>query len=81
MNCWEFKDCGRQKGGHSVDEHGVCPAYPGHGRHCARIAGTLCNGKVQGVFAMKLHDCLVCNFYNSEHYDRIYRNKHWAGHK
>jgi len=72
MNCWDFMKCGREKGGHRAEELGVCPAYPDHGRHCARVAGTLCNGKVQGMFALKLASCLRCDFYNCVHYDRTY---------
>lgn len=72
MKCWEFKKCGREKGGARVNELGVCAAYPDHGKHCARVAGTLCEGKVQGTFAMKLPNCSVCDFYTSEHYDRTY---------
>jgi len=26
LNCWEFKQCGREAGGAHVDEFGVCPA-------------------------------------------------------
>jgi hypothetical protein len=26
LNCWEFKKCGREPGGHKVEELGVCPA-------------------------------------------------------
>ena len=72
MKCWEFKKCGREKGGVGVKELGVCPAYPDHGKHCARVAGTFCDGKIQGSFAAKLADCMKCNFYKSEHYDRKY---------
>ena len=60
MNCWEFKKCSREKN---------CPAYPNDGRDCARVAGTLCGGKVKGSFAMKLHSCMECDFYKSPHYD------------
>ncbi len=60
MNCWEFKKCAREKN---------CPAYPDHGTQCARVAGTLCGGKVQGIFAMKLSSCLQCEFYRSPHYN------------
>ena len=70
LNCWEFKQCGREEGGAKVAELGVCPAHPDHGRDCATMAGTLCNGKVQGSFAQKLHDCAQCQFYQSRHYDR-----------
>jgi len=69
MNCWEFKKCGRERGGARAVELGVCPAFPIDGHNCARVAGTLCGGKVQGIFAMKLASCMDCDFYNSEHYD------------
>jgi len=73
MNCWEFKKCGRTPGGDKAKELGVCPAYPGHGTHCAKIAVTLCGGKVQGTFASKLANCLQCDFYKSAGYDRKYQ--------
>ena len=69
MNCWEFKKCGRERGGARAVELGVCPAFPIDGHNCARVAGTLCGGKVQGIFAMKLASCMDCDFYNSKHYD------------
>ncbi|MCI5221266.1 MAG: hypothetical protein D3924_00935 [Candidatus Electrothrix sp. AR4] len=72
MNCWEYQQCGREKGGLHVPQKGVCPAYPDHGKHCARVAGTLCGGKVQGEFVMKLLTCVNCNFYNSKSYDKSY---------
>ena len=73
MNCWEVKNCGRTPGGAKAKELGVCPAYPNHGAHCARIAGTLCGGKVQGTFASKLANCMQCDFYKSTNYDRKYQ--------
>ena len=73
MNCWEFKKCGREKGGAKAGELGVCAAYPSHGTHCAHIAGTLCGGKVQGSFAMKLVNCMKCEFYQSPSYEKRYR--------
>jgi len=72
MNCWEFKQCGREAGGAKAKELGVCPAYPDHGRHCATLAGTLCGGKVQGSFAQKISSCQQCQFYTSPDYDRQY---------
>jgi hypothetical protein len=72
MNCWEFKKCGRTPGGEKAKELGVCPAYPKDGTHCARTAGTLCGGKVQGTFASKLSNCMQCEFYKSANYDRKY---------
>ena len=68
MNCWEFKRCGREQGGEKVEEFGACPAYPDGGKTCARIVGTPCYNEVQGTFAMKLVNCVSCNFYSSEHY-------------
>lgn len=73
MNCWEFKKCGREQGGPNVQEFGVCPAYPSHGKHCARVAGTLCGGEVQGGFSTKLINCMQCDYYNTPHYDKAYR--------
>jgi hypothetical protein len=69
MNCWEFKKCGRQAGGAKASELGICPAYPNHGTSCARIAGTFCGGKVQGSFAVKLANCMECEFWKSPHYN------------
>ncbi len=73
-NCWEVKNCGRQPGGAKVDELGVCPAATevrldgtnhgkNAGRACWALLGTLCGGKVQGIFAAKLGDCHKCEFY------------------
>lgn len=73
MNCWEFKKCGRQPGGAKSKEFGVCPVVPDHGRHCARMTGTLCGGKVQVAFASKLTNCMQCDFYKSPHYDKSYK--------
>ena len=75
-NCWEFKKCGRQPGGHKAEELGVCPvtkhqdldgAHGGKngGRACWVVAGSLCGGKIQGTFAQKLHNCWRCDFMNT----------------
>lgn len=74
QNCWEFKKCGRQPGGAKAAELGVCPVATTDrvdgmnggakgGRVCWAVTGTLCGGKVQGTFAMKLANCLECEFY------------------
>ena len=68
MNCWEYHNCGREGNGAKAHELGICPAYPDMGRHCARVAGTLCGGQVQGTLAQKLGSCFRCSFYKSEHY-------------
>ena len=74
-NCWEHKQCGRQPGGHRVQELGVCPVtthrelsgvHDGQnaGRACWVVAGSLCGGKIQGAYAQKLHNCWKCDFMN-----------------
>jgi len=59
MKCWEFMKCGRDN-----DASLKCPAYPNFGRVCWAVAGTFCEGKVQGTFAQKYEDCQKCEFYN-----------------
>jgi outer membrane lipoprotein SlyB len=56
-----------------VAEFGVCAAARAEvgglnggclgGRVCWAIAGTLCGGKVQGIFAQKVANCMGCEFY------------------
>ena len=73
-NCWEYKRCGREPGGAKAAELGICPAavrtevdgiHGGRngGRSCWVIAGTFCDGRVQGTYASKLVDCIGCDFY------------------
>jgi hypothetical protein len=74
LNCWEFKKCGREPGGINSEELGIClatistkmdGAHGGKngGRACWVVAGTLCEGKVQGTFALKEKNCVQCDFY------------------
>lgn len=75
LNCWEFKNCGRESGGEHSYEMRLCPAakeplldgvHDGKeaGRACWVVAGTLCaSGKPQGVFAKKYDTCKNCDFY------------------
>jgi hypothetical protein len=76
LNCWEHKKCGRQPGGHKVQELGVCPAAVNSelngahggtnaGRACWVVAGSLCGGKIQGTYAKKLLNCWRCDFMNA----------------
>ena len=58
VKCWEYMRCGRDK-----DATMKCPAYPNFGRICWAVAGTFCEGKVQGTFAQKYADCRKCDFY------------------
>jgi hypothetical protein len=74
QNCWEYEQCGREPFGRNVKEQGVCPAAietklngvhggTNAGRACWVVAGTLCQGEVQGVFARKYMTCQECDFY------------------
>ena len=76
MNCWEYKKCGRQPGGHKATDLGICPvtvhqdlhgAHDGTnaGRACWVVAGSLCGGKIQGTYAQKLTNCWRCDFMNT----------------
>lgn len=67
-------ECGREPGGSNADELGVCPACvateadginygKNAGRVCWAIAGTYCEGKVQGSFARKRKTCMDCEVY------------------
>ncbi len=72
LTCWEFKKCGREEGGAKAAELGVCPAYPDHGRDCAYLTGTLCGGEVQGSFATKQANCLKCDFFKSDNFEKSF---------
>lgn len=74
LNCWEFKKCGREPGGTNIKNLGICPASTEQkarglnggkngGRICWAIAGTFCEGEVQGTFALKKPYCVTCDFY------------------
>ena len=74
QNCWEVKGCGRNPGGKRAAELGICPATTtttvngvnsglNGGRSCWAIAGTLCGGKVQGIAALKMENCMKCDFF------------------
>jgi hypothetical protein len=79
-SCWEFKNCGRETGGSNADEFGICPASltneynninDGHlgGRFCWAVAGTFCQGIINGTFANKLPSCINCDFLKSVHFE------------
>ena len=74
LNCWEILICGRQPDGAKEHEMGVCPASvcaetdkinggKNGGRACWAIAGTFCEGKVHGTYAMKCESCMDCKVY------------------
>jgi len=74
VNCWEYKDCGREPGGKKADEFGTCPASTekstdgihrgdNAGRACWIIAGTYCGGETQGSYVAKTENCSECDFF------------------
>lgn len=74
-NCWEYKKCERGPNGSKVDLLGICPAAinkesngvnngSNGGRICWAIAGTLCEGRLQGTFALNRENCIFCDFYS-----------------
>ncbi len=74
INCWEYKECGREPGGKMTETRGICPAASearfngvhggkNAGRACWVVAGTLCGGKPQGTFAQKQGTCEHCDFF------------------
>ena len=76
LNCWEFEKCGREPGGVNADELGVCPAgvekkldgaHGGKnaGRACWVVAGTFCDGEIQGTYASKETSCIHCDFFKN----------------
>jgi hypothetical protein len=76
IDCWVFTGCGREPGGSQVEELGVCPASietradgvnhgTNGGRACWAIAGTLCDGSVQGTYVAKIGTCFECAFYDA----------------
>ena len=62
-NCWEYMKCGREPGGKKVEEMDGVNNGRSSGRFCWTVAGTYCKGKIQGIFAQKLKDCIQCPFY------------------
>lgn len=66
--------CGREPGGSKVQELGICPAATvegldginggkNGGRVCWTVAGTFCDGHVQGTYAVKILTCIKCPFF------------------
>ncbi len=83
QNCWEFKKCGRER----KNRMGICPAVEesqansvnrglNGGRVCWAVAGTYCEGKVQGTYAQKLLSCLLCDFRQKVREEEQHKFKH-----
>lgn len=58
MDCWSFMDC-------PEDVRFQCPAYPGNGRDCWKMANTMCGGGklVLTSLVEKVAFCRNCEFY------------------
>jgi diguanylate cyclase (GGDEF)-like protein len=53
VNCWKLKRCEKKD----------CPAYEKPNVRCWLTVGTMCQGKVQGDFALKYQSCTECEVY------------------
>ncbi len=76
LNCWEYKQCGREPGGKHTEDLGVCPVpqtKPADGLNCGNNAGracwaiskSLCGDRVQGNYTDKIGACMDCAFYKN----------------
>jgi hypothetical protein len=76
LNCWEYRQCGREPGGRIYKILGGCPAATetrtdgvnggvNGGRICWAIAGTKGTGNrsCSLTFSEKITDCVLCDFY------------------
>jgi len=61
--CWKMMDCGQEG----------CVCFGREPLQCWTVAGTHCNGKVQGKFAQKINSCLACEFYQEAADDPVVR--------
>jgi hypothetical protein len=72
LNCWEFKKCGREKGGVLVDILGECPVSTamkydglndgiGAGRACWMVPDAAC--RTDATLQPRLNPCHTCEFY------------------
>lgn len=72
LNCWQFKQCGREPGGKNSVSDGVCPVTTtanfnglhggvNAGRACWAVASTLCENS--GTLASKIRNCTTCEFH------------------
>ncbi|MCW5202694.1 hypothetical protein VU12_07115 [Desulfobulbus sp. US4] len=74
LNCWEFKECGREPNGKNVSEHGVCPVavesrldgvHGGRngGRCCWLVKYYLLKNNIFDECSCGFPKCLKCDFY------------------
>jgi hypothetical protein len=74
--CWVHRNCGREPGGHSARELGVCPAAeaeyhhgtnsgPCAGRICWSLADTDAHHRARGDSMRRLQHCMGCEFFRT----------------
>ena len=61
VKCWEVKNCTKKE----------CPSHGAEDLRCWQVAGTHCQGTIQGVFAQKLKNCEQCEVYKHAIPDKI----------
>ena len=80
LNCWQFKNCGREEGGVLADVLGVCPVAvsmkhdgtnngQAAGRVCWEVARTAPAGLV--TCAERGATCQACTFYKRVHFEGV----------
>lgn len=66
LNCWEFKECGRETGGRNAAQLGVCPAATteqADGIHGGKAGGRCCWVTAGLSSVDKFDECHSCDFY------------------
>ena len=75
INCWEFKNCGREPNGKNASTYGVCPVTTASnvdGIHDGKNGGRCCwviipdghpTQKNLGFCNGGLYECIKCDFY------------------
>lgn len=74
LNCWEYKNCGREKGGLLENLLGECPvstAMKHDGQNGGKGAGRVCwmVSSEEGVMPCGRQSCCACDFYNRVVYE------------
>lgn len=74
LNCWEFKNCGREPGGLLADSHGVCPVAlalrydglnegKGAGRACWLAQAEQAKSRLDDFRPVSCDRCADCDFH------------------
>lgn len=71
LNCWQVMDCGREPGGHSVLEKGICPVTQDEhyaGANNGKASGRFCWTELQTSYSettsKDFPNCLRCMFFS-----------------